>query len=107
MRQAKKNKKLDDLLGENFSAQERQEIERRALAMLFEVRLAELRRSQSMTQEEVAENLERNQSAIAALEKRDDMLLSTLRRYVRAMGGDIEVIARIPGKPPVRIALGA
>ncbi|HEX9736658.1 MAG TPA: XRE family transcriptional regulator [Thermoanaerobaculia bacterium] len=99
------NKKLEELFAENFSDEERREIERRAKAMLLEMRLAELRQALQLTQEEVAEALGRNQSAVAALEKRTDMLLSTLRRYVEAMGGELEVIVRIPKSPPVRIAL--
>lgn len=101
-----RNKTLEELFAESFSAEERLEIERRADAMLLEMRLAELRQALGMTQEEVAEALRRNQSAVAALEKRSDILLSTLCRYVEAIGGELDVVVRIPNRPPVRIALG-
>lgn len=100
-----RNKPLEQLLEENFSEQERQEIERRAADMLVDVRLAELRQALELTQQEVADALGRNQSAVAALEKRTDMLLSTLRKYVEAMGGQLEVVATIPKHRPVRISL--
>lgn len=102
---ASRNKKLAELFDENFSDDERRQIEERAAAMLVDLRLAELRQALKLTQQDVADALGRNQSAVAALEKRTDMLLSTLRRYVEAMGGEIEVVARIPRHRPVRIAL--
>jgi hypothetical protein len=37
------------------------------------------------------------------MEKRSDMLVSTVRSYVAAMGGELELIARIPGHPPVKL----
>lgn len=104
---ARRNKTLTQLFDETFSEQERREIERRAAEMLVDVRLAELRQALELTQQEVADALGRNQSAVAALEKRTDMLLSTLRKYVEAMGGELEVVARIPEHHPVRISLRA
>lgn len=100
---ASDNRRLEDLLAENFTEQERREIEDRAAGMLIELRLAELRKALDLTQESVAEALSRNQSAVAALEKRGDMLLSTLQRYVDALGGELEVLARFPERPTVRL----
>jgi hypothetical protein len=43
------------------------------------------------------------QDTISHLEKRSDMLLSTMRRYVEAMGGSLELVAQFPNRPPVVI----
>lgn len=58
--------------------------------------LAELRRARQLSQEEVARTLHVGQAAVAKLEKRTDLYLSTLRRYVEAMGGELQIIARFP-----------
>ena len=65
--------------------------------------LAELRRARLMTQEQLASDLHINQASIAKLERRADMYLSTLRRFVEAMGGELEFVARFPDQPPVRL----
>jgi ribosome biogenesis SPOUT family RNA methylase Rps3 len=43
------------------------------------------------------------QATIAQLEGRDDWLLSTVRRYVEAAGGELTVTVALPGKPPVQL----
>jgi DNA-binding XRE family transcriptional regulator len=53
--------------------------------------LAEVRNALVMTQDEVARVLNVKQNAVAQLEKRSDLLLSTLRKYVEAMGGELAV----------------
>jgi DNA-binding XRE family transcriptional regulator len=72
-------------------------------AMELELSLAELRRARVMTQEQLAADLHVGQAAIAKLERRADMYLSTLRRFVEAMGGELEIVARFPNQPPVRL----
>ena len=72
-------------------------------AMEREMSLAELRRAQRMTQEQLAADLRVNQASIAKLERRTDMYLSTLRRFVEAMGGELEIVARFPDQPQVRL----
>jgi transcriptional regulator with XRE-family HTH domain len=58
--------------------------------------LHELRAARSLTQEKLAGELKVNQAAVSKLERRTDMYVSTLRAYVRAMGGELEIIARFP-----------
>lgn len=58
--------------------------------------LAELRRARAMTQTRLAESLQVNQAAVSKIEQRSDMYLSTLRSYVAAMGGSLEVRAVFP-----------
>ena len=65
-------------------------------AMLAEMPLHELRRARGLSQKQLAEVLKVQQPAIAKLEKRTDMVLSTLRSHIEAMGGELEVVARFP-----------
>ena len=58
--------------------------------------LAELRKARMLTQDRIAELLHVNQGAVSKLEKRSDMYLSTLRSYVEAMGGHLDVRAVFP-----------
>ena len=72
-------------------------------AMERDLSLAELRRARSLTQDQLAADLHVNQASIAKLERRTDMYLSTLRRFVEAMGGELEIVARFPDQPQVRL----
>ncbi len=63
--------------------------------------LQELRKSQDLTQERLAKDLGKSQVSIARMEKRSDLLISTVRSYVEAMGGELNLVVRFPGKPPV------
>lgn len=64
--------------------------------MLLEMRLQELRKSRKMTQVEVARAMSVEQAAVSKLERRDDMYLSTLRDYIRALGGELKLVASFP-----------
>lgn len=76
---------------------ERRERNRAAMEeMLTELPLAELRQALQMTQETLAELLETSQPEISKIEHRTDVYVSTLRRYIEAMGGELEIIARFP-----------
>ncbi|MDR1709224.1 MAG: helix-turn-helix domain-containing protein [Candidatus Accumulibacter sp.] len=70
--------------------------EAKAQRMLAEMPLNELRQARGLSQKMLAEVLNVQQPAIAKLEKRTDMYLSTLRSHIEAMGGQLEVIARFP-----------
>lgn len=61
-----------------------------------EMALAELRRARRVTQEEIADVLGNRQAAVSKVERRADMYVSTLRRYVQALGGELEIIAHFP-----------
>ena len=65
-------------------------------AELARLPLAEMRKARLLTQNHLAELLQVNQGAISKLEKRSDMYLSTLRSYVEAMGGHLEIRAVFP-----------
>ena len=49
-----------------------------------------------MNQELMAKNLHTKQSNVSRIEKRTDMYISTLRSVIKAMGGDLEIVARFP-----------
>lgn len=68
----------------------------RAQTMLAALRLQQLRQSRQITQVELAQALRIEQAAVSKLEHRDDMYLSTLRDYVRALGGDLRLVATFP-----------
>ncbi len=68
----------------------------KAEAMLAEMPLQEVRRARGLSQELLAEALHVSQPSIAQMEKRTDMYISTLRSHIRAMGGELDVIARFP-----------
>lgn len=63
--------------------------------------LRDLRRALALTQEHLAEVLGVRQESVSRLEKRSDLLLSTLRSYVKAMGGELRLVAEFPDRPPI------
>jgi len=79
-----------------MSAKDRAEIKARSARLLAELPLEQLRSARSLTQTNMAHLLGVNQSAISKIEKRTDMYLSTLRSYVEAMGGSLEIQAIFP-----------
>jgi transcriptional regulator with XRE-family HTH domain len=58
--------------------------------------LAELRQARERSQEELARTLKVKQPAVAKLEKRADMYVSNLRRFIEALGGSLEITATFP-----------
>lgn len=70
--------------------------EAKAERMLNDMALDELREALKLTQESLAESLHVNQAAISKVERRSDMLISTLRKIIQAMGGELEIRAILP-----------
>jgi transcriptional regulator with XRE-family HTH domain len=64
-----------------------------------------LRQAQHLTQERMAELMGVEQENVSRLERRADLLLSTLMSYVAAMGGKLRLVAEFPNRHPVSIAL--
>ena len=69
-----------------------------------ELSLQELRRAHKLTQEQLAQSLGITQDQVSKLEKRVDILVSTLRKYVKAAGGELVLVATFPGQDPIRLA---
>lgn len=68
----------------------------KARVLLRDMALTELRQARRLSQEELATTLQIKQAAISKMEKRTDMYLSTLRRFIEAMGGKLDIVARFP-----------
>ena len=85
-------------LTKNLSPERRERIEQRKEQLRQEITLAELRRAFSLTQDTLAKTLNVKQAEISKIENRADMLMSTLRNFVQAMGGDLEVRAVFPDR---------
>jgi transcriptional regulator with XRE-family HTH domain len=88
-----------------LSPARRKKIEARAAALIAEeMSLRDLRQALTLTQEHMAETLGIGQDGVSRLEKRSDLLLSTLRSYVEAMGGHLSLIAEFPDRKPVTLS---
>ena len=68
-----------------------------------EMTLRDLRLALHKTQQELGAALHMKQDGISRLENRSDMLLSTLNKYIHAMGGTLKLIAEFPGRPSIEI----
>lgn len=76
---------------------ERREANRRAAQQMIEaVPLDELREARNITQTHLASLLHITQASVSKMEKRTDMYVSTLRSFVQAMGGELEIRAVFP-----------
>lgn len=92
---------VDDIIRE-LSPARRKRIEARAAELLAEeMTLRQLRNAHHKTQVELASALGIGQEAVSRLEQRSDLLLSTLREYIKAVGGKLELVASFPDREPV------
>jgi len=71
--------------------------------LIAEMPLNSIRRARELTQEDLAAILEIDQSEVSKIERRTDMYVSTLARFIRAMGGELEIRAVFPDQS-IRIA---
>jgi DNA-binding XRE family transcriptional regulator len=85
-----------------LSPAQRRKVEARAAELVAEeMTLRELRHARKLTQVRMAKALGITQDSVSRLEKRSDLLLSTLRKTVKAMGGNLSLVAEFPDRPPV------
>jgi DNA-binding XRE family transcriptional regulator len=85
-----------------LSPARRKKIEARAAQLVAEeMTLQELRQARKLTQVRMARALGITQDGVSRLEKRSDLLLSTLRKSVQAMGGTLSLVAEFPDRDPV------
>ncbi len=88
-----------------LSPAERKKVEGRAAEIIAEeMSLRDLRKARKLTQARVAKVLGVTQDSVSRLEKRSDLLLSTLRKTVKAMGGDVRIVAEFPDRAPVALS---
>ncbi len=83
-------------LTKDFTPGRRRRIQAMKDKLLADMPLHELRRARALTQQHLAETLKVNQPAVAKLEQRADMYVSSLRSYVEAVGGRLKIIAEFP-----------
>jgi DNA-binding XRE family transcriptional regulator len=82
----------------------RERIEVKAQQLIAEeMSLQSLRKARQLTQEKVAELLDIRQENVSRIEKRADLLISTLRDYVGSMGGELRLIVEFPDYPPIEL----
>ena len=92
---------VEDVL-KKLPRKERKAIEARRQELLAEyMTLQDLRKARELTQQRMAELLGIKQANVSRIEKRSDLLLSTLGSYVAAMGGRLRLVAEFPDRPPV------
>lgn len=88
-----------------FSADDRAGIRANARKLAAEMTtFAKLRKARRLTQVEIAKRLGIAQENVSRLENRSDMLVSTLRDYIRAMGGDLRLVALFPGEKALEVS---
>ncbi len=87
--------KFSDLV-EKMPPERRARVDRLAEGMRADMDLSQLRTARRLSQAALGEILHVEQPAVAKIEKRTDMYVSTLRRFIEAMGGELEITARFP-----------
>jgi transcriptional regulator with XRE-family HTH domain len=95
------SRNVNDIINE-LSPGRRKKVEARAAQLIAEeMTLQQLRHARHLTQQKIAKSLNIGQEGVSKLEKRSDLLISTLREYVEAMGGNLSLIAEFPDREPV------
>jgi len=95
------SRNVNDIIRQ-LSSTQRKKVEARAAELVTEeMTLRELRRARKLTQVSVAKALGITQDGVSRLEKRSDILLSTLRKTVQVMGGNLSLVAEFPDRAPV------
>ena len=94
-----------DQIRKGLSPARRKRIAARAEVLLAEeMSLNELRKAHKLTQKSMAKKLRIGQDSVSRLEQRSDLLISTLRGYVEALGGRLLIVAEFPNQEPVILA---
>ena len=83
-------------LTRDITPERRRRIDAMKRELLAEMPLNELRRARALTQQDLAETLHVTQPAVAKLEQRADIYVSSLRSYIEAVGGRLKIVAEFP-----------
>jgi transcriptional regulator with XRE-family HTH domain len=93
-----------DVFSESMTPEMIEASDRRLHALLDDFdNLQSLRKTLGLTQDAIGEKMGTNQVSVAQLEKRSDVLLSTLRQYVEALGGELELVVKFKDKKRARL----
>lgn len=79
-----------------MSARARNRSQRRAEELLEAMSLNQIRRARRVTQGRLASAMQTSQSEVSKIEQRTDTYVSTLHNYIRALGGELDIVARFP-----------
>jgi predicted transcriptional regulator len=91
-------KKWSDIRARKFTPEELSQIDQEVESELLEMDLRALREAVGLTQGGLAQRVDVTQSQLSKMERREDHRVSTLRRYVEALGGNLEICAVVNGK---------
>lgn len=95
------SRNVNDII-KKLSTTQRKRVEARAAQLIAEeMTLRQLRQACKLTQEKVAKSLRIGQEGVSKIEKRSDLLISTLREYINAMGGQLSLVVEFPHREPV------
>ena len=87
-----------------LSKERQQKVEHRSAQLLTEeMTRQQLREAVKLTQQQMAEILQIDQANVSRIEKRADLMLSTLRKYITAMGGELRLVVEFPDRPPISL----
>ena len=84
------------ILKDKLSDASKASIQERVKAALGEMPLSELRQARKFTQQQIAQSLKIKQASVSKMESQTDMYISTIRKYIEAMGGELEIVAKFP-----------
>lgn len=90
-------------LKQTMSPESRARVDARVRDTLESMPLAEIRRAIGLTQTDLAAQLDMNQGSVSKIEHAADMYLTTLRKYVEALGGELHLTARFPNGRQIEI----
>ncbi len=91
----------------DMTPEERAEVEVEGRRIAADARtIADARKALALTQTQVASAMAITQGALSQMENREDMMVSTVKSYIEAMGGTLELVAKFPGMSPFELSLG-
>ena len=88
-------------LRDKMSPERQARVKERTNEMLIEIALQDLRKCLDLTQEQVAEAMQMNQAAVSKMEHQSDIYVSTLRKFIEALGGHVKIVASFPDREVV------
>ncbi len=92
---------LDQVLDENFSEKEKKEIDRLAAEKTALIRMQQVRKAKNKTQKEMAQLMGISQSTLSEFERRPNVTISTMQRYIEALGGKLIIKAEFQNESEV------
>src|SRR5271154_5782868 len=95
------SRNVNDII-RKLTPRQRKKVEARAAQLIAEeMTLQQLRQACRLTQQRVARSLRIGQEGVSKIEKRSDLLISTLRDYIEAMGGQLALVVQFSDRKPV------